>query len=162
MAGITCWLSWLNFTLFTSNVTFCQMGRDISRASITQCPSPGQEPITCDIRTWVNRRNNFDMLCLTSFSLSSMLASNLDKSTEKRFQNNIGRQKAGTRAMWPKLSVTDCSLLDSRSLYHVNAPSHRRGGALRDETRNGCGGADSLSIRRFWGKRGKMEKSPLG
>ena len=119
------------------------MGRDISWASITQCPSPGQEPITCDIRTWVNRRNNVDMLCLTSFSLSSMLASNLDKSTEKRFQNNIGRQKAGTRAMWPKLSVTDCSLRDSRSLYlHVNAPSHRRGGALRDDTRNGCGGAD--------------------
>ena len=61
----------------------------------------------------------------------------------KTITKQHGREKAGTRAKWPKLSVTDCSLLDSRSLYrHVNAPSHRRGGALRDDTRNGCGGTD--------------------
>ena len=36
------------------------------------------------------------MLCSTSFSLSlSMLASNLDNSTEKPLQINIGREKDG-------------------------------------------------------------------
>ena len=56
------------------------------------------------------------------FPFLSMLASNLDKSTEKRLQNNTGREKAGIRAMWPKLSVKDCSLLDSRSLCRHVTP----------------------------------------
>ena len=50
-------------------------------------------PTIRDIRTWVNWRNNVDKLCLTSFSLLlSMLCSNLDNSTEKPLQNNIGRE----------------------------------------------------------------------
>ena len=37
------------------------------------------------IQTWVNWRNNVDMLCSTSFSLSlSMLASNLDNSVHRK------------------------------------------------------------------------------
>ena len=58
-----------------------------------------------DIRTWVNWRNNVDIS--TSFSPSlSMLASNLDNSTENPLQNNIGREK--DRTVLPKLSILDC------------------------------------------------------
>ena len=46
------------------------------------------------IRTWVNWRNNVDMLCSTSFfPLLSMLTSNLDKSSKTHYKTTLEERK---------------------------------------------------------------------
>ena len=70
----------------------------------------------CDFRTWVSWRNNVDMLCSTSFSLSPQCWLELGQvyRKKKHFKTTLEGRKTCIRALWPKLSVRDCSFTGNK------------------------------------------------
>ena len=59
--------------------------------------------------TWINWRNNVDMLCATSFFLSPHCWPRTWTIPPKNHhKTTLDERKTGIRAVWPKLSVTDC------------------------------------------------------
>ena len=92
----------------TKKRTFVGIGRNVP-VSLSKGHLDILRAAICDIKTWVNWRNNVDMLCSTSFSLLlSMLALNLDKSTEKPLQNNIGRERETDTVYQSSVTQVEC------------------------------------------------------
>ena len=77
------------------------------------------QPTISDITTLVNGKSNVDMLCLTSFSLSSQCWPRTWTSPPKNGYKTTLEER---RQVPAKLSVKDCSLLDSRSLCRHVTP----------------------------------------